>query len=167
MNERVSIGGQVAPRGSGIIALAMKAYEGSPRRGDAVARERLAGFWIEAEVNRLTNLRASQLRAKGTPGPEGSVGKAAMASLNQRLMSFVMELMGPEAMLYPGGYPMDRPTTAMDLSKPQKAFIRVQANSIEGGTTNIMKNILGERVLGLPGEPRVDKDVPWSRVPRS
>ncbi|GIU88714.1 MAG: acyl-CoA dehydrogenase [Acidimicrobiia bacterium] len=167
MNERVSIGGQVAPRGSGIIALAMNAYERSPRRGDAVARERLAGFWIEAEVNRLTNLRASQLRAKGTPGPEGSVGKAAMASLNQRLMSFVMELMGPEAMLYPGGYPMDRPTTAMDLTKPQKAFIRVQANSIEGGTTNIMKNILGERVLGLPGEPRVDKDVPWSRVPRS
>ena len=167
MNERVSIGGQVAPRGSGIIALAMKAYQDSPKRGDAVAREKLAGFWIEAEVNRLTNLRASQQRAKGTPGPEGSVGKAAMASLNQRLMSFVMELMGPEAMLYPGGYPMDRPTTAMDLSKPQKAFIRVQANSIEGGTTNIMKNILGERVLGLPGEPRVDKDVPWSRVPRS
>jgi alkylation response protein AidB-like acyl-CoA dehydrogenase len=167
MNERVSIGGQVAPRGSGIIALAMKAYEDSPKRGEAVAREKLAGFWIEAEVNRLTNLRASHQRAKGTPGPEGSVGKAAMASLNQRLMSFVMELMGPEAMLYPGGYPMDRPTTAMDLSKPQKAFIRVQANSIEGGTTNIMKNILGERVLGLPGEPRVDKDVPWSRVPRS
>ncbi|MET1001628.1 MAG: acyl-CoA dehydrogenase, partial [Acidimicrobiia bacterium] len=56
---------------------------------------------------------------------------------------------------------------AMDLSKPQKAFLRVQANSIEGGTTNIMKNILSERVLGLPGEPRTDKDVPWSEVPRS
>ena len=55
----------------------------------------------------------------------------------------------------------------MDLSNPQKAFLRVQANSIEGGTTNIMKNILGERVLGLPGEPRVDKDLPWSEVPRS
>ena len=68
-------------------------------------------------------------------------------------------------MLYPTGYPMDRPTTAMDLSNPQKAFLRVQANSIEGGTTNIMKNILGERVLGLPGEPRADKDVPWSQVP--
>jgi alkylation response protein AidB-like acyl-CoA dehydrogenase len=78
-----------------------------------------------------------------------------------------MELMGPEALLYPAGYTKDRPKSAMDLSNPQKAFLRVQANSIEGGTTNIMKNILGERVLGLPGEPRADKDVPWSQVPRS
>ena len=167
MNERVSIGGQVSPRGSGIIAMAMKTWKESPHHGDAVARDHLANFWIEAEVNRLTNLRASQLRAKGTPGPEGSVGKMAMAGLNQRLMSFVMELLGPDAMLYPNGYPMDRPTTAMDLSNTQKAFLRVQANSIEGGTTNIMKNILAERVLGLPGEPRTDKDVPWSQVPRS
>jgi alkylation response protein AidB-like acyl-CoA dehydrogenase len=157
----------VSPRGSGVIQTALNAYERSNRRGEAVARDQLAQFWIEAEVNRLTNMRASQLRAKGTPGPEGSVGKMAMAGLNQRLMAFVMELLGPDAMLYPGGYPMDRPTTAMDLSKPQKAFLRVQANSIEGGTTNIMKNILSERVLGLPGEPRADKDVPWSEVPRS
>jgi alkylation response protein AidB-like acyl-CoA dehydrogenase len=167
MNERVSIGGQVSPRGSGIIALALRAWQRSPLHGDPVARDQLAQLWIEAEVNRLTNMRAAQGRVKGTPGPEGSVGKMAMAGLNQRLMSFVMDLLGPDAMLYPSGYPMDRPTTAMDLSNPQKAFIRVQANSIEGGTTNIMKNILGERVLGLPGEPRADKEVPWSQVPRS
>jgi len=167
MNERVSIGGQVHPRGSGLIALAMKTWEAHPERRDAVARDTLVQLWIGSEVNRLTNIRASQTRAKGTPGPEGSVGKMAMALHNQRIMSFVMDLMGPEAMLYPSGYPMDRPSTAMDLSNPQKAFIRVQANSIEGGTTNIMKNILGERVLGLPGEPRADKDLPWSKVPRS
>jgi alkylation response protein AidB-like acyl-CoA dehydrogenase len=167
MNERVSIGGQVAPRGSGLIAVAMRAWKNSPRYGDAVARDQLARFWMESEINRLTNMRASHLRAKGTPGPEGSVGKMAMAGLNQRLMSFVMELLGPEAMLYPTGYPMDRPKTAMDLSNAQKAFLRVQANSIEGGTTNIMKNILGERVLGLPGEPRADKELPWSEVPRN
>ena len=149
MNERVSIGGQVAParqrhhrdrdatRGSS-----------SNRRGDAVARDQLAQFWIEAEVNRLTNMRASQLRAKGTPGPEGSVGKMAMAGLNQRLDGFVMELLGPDAMLYPAATRWTGRRTAMDLSNPQKAFLRVQANSIEGGTTNIMKNILGERVLG-------------------
>jgi alkylation response protein AidB-like acyl-CoA dehydrogenase len=167
MNERVSIGGQVAPRGTGIIAIAMKAWNESPSHGDPVARSQLAQFWIESEVNRLTNMRAAQSRVKGTPGPEGSVGKMAMAGLNQRLMSFVVDLLGPEGMLYPTGYPMDRPTTAMDLSNMQKAFLRVQANSIEGGTTNIMKNILAERVLGLPGEPRADKDVPWSQVPRS
>ena len=67
-------------------------------------------------MNRLTNIRASQTRKKGTPGPEGSVGKLAMALLNQRMMDFTMDLMGPDAMLYPSGYPMSRPTTAMDLS---------------------------------------------------
>ena len=95
MNERVSIGGQVAPRGSGIIAIALKAWKESPNHGDPVARSQLAQFWIEAEVNRLTNMRAAQSRVKGTPGPEGSVGKMAMAGLNQRLMSFVVDLLGP------------------------------------------------------------------------
>jgi len=166
MNERVSIGGQVSPRGAGVIAVAMNQWKRTAQN-DAVARNALTQLWIEAEVNRLTNMRASHTRAKGTPGPEGSVGKLAMAGLNQRIMSFTMDLMGAEGMLYPTGYPMDRPRTAMDLSNAQKAFLRVQANSIEGGTTNIMKNILGERVLGLPGEPRADKDLPWSQVPRS
>jgi alkylation response protein AidB-like acyl-CoA dehydrogenase len=167
MNERVSIGGQVHPRGAGVIAVAVQEWHRRPDRHDAAARDALARLWVEAEVNRLTNMRASQLRAKGTPGPEGSVGKLAMAGLNQRIMSFVMDLMGPDALLYPSGYTKERPRSAMDLSNPQKAFLRVQANSIEGGTTNIMKNILGERVLGLPGEPRADKDLPWSQVPRS
>jgi len=166
MNERVSIGGRVAPRGSGPIALALKVW-GDRAEHEAVSRDRLTKLWIDAEVNRLTNLRASQNRRRGTPGPEGSVGKLAMAEHNKALMSFVVDLMGPEGMLYPPGYTMERPRTAMDLSIPQKAFLRVQANSIEGGTTNIMRNILGERVLGLPGEPRVDKDRPWSEVPRS
>jgi alkylation response protein AidB-like acyl-CoA dehydrogenase len=167
MNERVSIGGQVNPRGSGVIAVAVSQWKKNVQRQDAVARDNLMRLWIDAEVNRLTNMRASQTRRKGTPGPEGSVGKLAMAGLNQRIMSFVMDLMGPDALLYPNGYTFDRPRNAMDLSNPQKAFIRVQANSIEGGTTNIMKNILGERVLGLPGEPRADKGLPWSQVPRS
>jgi alkylation response protein AidB-like acyl-CoA dehydrogenase len=166
MNERVSIGGQVHPRGSGLIALAMKVYADASNAGPA-ARDELARLWIDAEVNRLTNIRASQTRKAGTPGPEGSVGKLAMALLNQRIMNFSLDVMGADAMLYPSGYPMSRPTTAMDLSNPQKAFLRVQANSIEGGTTFIMKNILGERVLGLPDDIRVDKDRPWSEVPRS
>jgi alkylation response protein AidB-like acyl-CoA dehydrogenase len=167
MNERVSIGGQVHPQGSGLIALVRHVYEQHAGDTNGTARDEFSRLWIEAEVNRLTNIRASQSRKKGTPGPEGSVGKLAMALLNQRMMDFAMDLMGAEAMLYPAGYPMSRPATAMDLSSPQKAFLRVQANSIEGGTTHIMKNILGERVLGLPGEPRVDKDRPWSEVPRS
>jgi alkylation response protein AidB-like acyl-CoA dehydrogenase len=70
-------------------------------------------------------------------------------------------------MLY-GSYDMIRPElvggTEVSL---QKAFLRSRANSIEGGTTEVMRNILGERVLGLPGDVRVDRDVPWSQVPRN
>ena len=62
---------------------------------------------------------------------------------------------------------MKRPEVASGFETNQKAFLRSRANSIEGGTTEIMKNILGERVLGLPGDVRVDKDRPWSQVPRS
>jgi alkylation response protein AidB-like acyl-CoA dehydrogenase len=165
MNERVSIGGQVAPRGSGLIAMALREWERGDR-SDAVARDELAQLWIDAECQRLTNLRASQNRKQGTPGPEGSTGKLAMALLNQRIANWVMNRRGMASTLY-SGYTFERPRTALDLSTPTKAFLRVQANSIEGGTTNIMRNILGERVLGLPGEPRVDRDVPWSQVARN
>ena len=165
MNERVSIGGTVAPRGSGLIATAVHAWKNTDRT-DAIARDRLAKLWCEAEALRLTNIRASQGRKRGTPGPEGSVAKLMMAELNQRIGNFVVNLMGPAGGLY-DGYTFERPRHALDLSSPVKAFLRVQANSIEGGTSNIMRNILGERVLGLPGEPRVDKEPAWSTVPRS
>ncbi|HEY3833456.1 MAG TPA: acyl-CoA dehydrogenase family protein [Acidimicrobiia bacterium] len=168
MNERVSIGGQVPARGGGMIALAMRQWEATDAttRANGVHRDRLAKLWIEAEVQRLTNIRASNNRKVGTPGPEGSTGKLAMAELNQRIANFTVDVMGMDATLF-DGYTFGRPKHALDLSTPQKAFLRVQANSIEGGTSNVMRNILGERVLGLPGEPRVDRDVPWSQVPRS
>jgi alkylation response protein AidB-like acyl-CoA dehydrogenase len=124
-------------------------------------------LWIRAEVLRLTNIRASHLRAQGTPGPEGSIGKVVMAELHKDLSECAVDLLGADGMLFPAGYPMARPeTTALWTSAPQ-AFLRSRANSIEGGTTEIMKNILGERVLGLSGDVRVDKDRPWSQVPRS
>ncbi len=165
MNERVSIGGQIAPRGSGLIGMATRLWrEGDT--SDAVARDELMKLWVDAECLRLTNIRASGNRKKGTPGPEGSTGKLAMALINQRIANWVMNRRGMASVLY-DGYTFDRPSTALDLSSPTKAFLRVQANSIEGGTTNIMRNILGERVLGLPGEPRLDRDVPWSKVPRN
>jgi len=123
-------------------------------------------LWSRAEVNRLTNIRASQNRKMGDPGPGGSIGKMASADLNKEIYEKVMDLMGPEAMLY-GSYEMIRPETTMGTDTPQKGFLRVRANSIEGGTSEIMRNILGERVLGLPGDVRVDREIPWSEVPRN
>ena len=166
MNERVAIGGQVAPRGGGFIGEVVKIWK---RQGhtDPARRDRLMQLWCRAEVGRLTNIRASQLRAVGNPGPEGSIAKCAMAELNKELGELAVELLGPEGMLFPDGYPMDRPKHAMMWANPHQAFLRMRANSIEGGTTEIMKNILGERVLGLPGDVRNDKDLPWTQVPRS
>lgn len=163
MNERVAIGGAIVPRGSGPIGEAVETWR-KYGRGDAAGRERLMSLWVEAEVARLTNLRAAQNRGRGTPGPEGSTSKLVYADLNQRIYEFVVDLMGPDGMLY-DSYEEVRPDE-FTIHPPTKAFLRARANSIEGGTSEIMKNILGERVLGLPGEPRVDKDLPWSKVPR-
>jgi alkylation response protein AidB-like acyl-CoA dehydrogenase len=170
MNERVSIGGTVNPRGSGHISNAVKAFgERQDRYAEAhraALKDQLMQLWVRAEVHRLTNMRASDNRKIGNPGPEGSVGKLASADLNKDITSFTMNLMGADAFLY-GDYSMRRPETAMDTSTPQRGFLRMRANSIEGGTTEVMKNILGERVLGLPGDIRVDKDRPWIEVPRN
>jgi alkylation response protein AidB-like acyl-CoA dehydrogenase len=106
------------------------------------------------------------MRKMGDPGPEGSIGKMASANLNKDIYEKVMDLLGAEGMLY-GSYEMVRPETAMGFDTLQKAFLRSRANSIEGGTTEVMLNILGERVLGLPGDVRVDRDKPWSQVPRN
>jgi len=99
----------------------------------------------------------------GNPGPEGSIGKLAAAELNQRIWNASIDLLGPDGFLHESGYPLDRGVrTAPSTSK---GFLRSQANTIEGGTSDIMRNILGERVLGLPGDVRVDKDVAWKDIP--
>jgi alkylation response protein AidB-like acyl-CoA dehydrogenase len=165
MNERVSIGGGIGPRGSGPIAQAVALWQQREDHDPAV-RDRLAKAWIDAEVLRLTNRRAAQHRQLGTPGPEGSIGKIISADLNKDIFELCVDLLGAGGMLY-GSYEMVRPEHAFASDTVQKAFLRARANSIEGGTSEIMRNILGERVLGLPGDVRVDKELPWSKVPRS
>jgi alkylation response protein AidB-like acyl-CoA dehydrogenase len=166
MNERVAIGGQIPPRGSGFVGELMKTYAATGPHDEAT-RDRVMRLWVRAEVLRLTNIRASHNRAQGTPGPEGSIGKLAMADVHKDISECAVDLLGAAGTLFPAGYPMARPRTTALWDNPQQAFLRARANSIEGGTTEIMKNILGERVLGLPGDIRVDKDRPWIEVPRS
>jgi alkylation response protein AidB-like acyl-CoA dehydrogenase len=164
MNERIAIGGGDAPRESGYIRQAVEVWR-ETGGDDPVMRDRLLSLWADAEAARLTSMRANELAGAGIPGPEGSTGKLAWANLNKKITSFTVELMGLDGTLYPDGYDLVRPK-GVRRHGPQKAFLRTRANSIEGGTSEIMLNILGERVLGLPGEPRVDKDLPWSEVPR-
>ncbi len=165
MNERVAIGGTPTPRNSGAIADLISVWR--QHGGSEDDRDRLMKLWVEAEAARLTNLRAHENRTAGTPGPEGSTAKLVYAELNKRVYELATELMGPEGMLY-DTYEFIQPEEPEDMPDDiRRRFLRVRANSIEGGTSEIMKNILGERVLGLPGEPRVDKDLPWTKVPRS
>ncbi|MEZ5175810.1 MAG: acyl-CoA dehydrogenase family protein [Acidimicrobiia bacterium] len=169
MNERVAIGGGTPPRGSGAIAVAMDAWEAAGS-GDAADRRELARLWAENEAMRLTAIRATENMKVGVPGPEGSTGKLAWADLNKEITAFAVGSMGLEGMTIPEGYALeptvyDTRMTERVLSA-QRWFLRSRANSIEGGTSEIMRNILGERVLGLPGEPRVDKNIPWKDVPR-
>jgi alkylation response protein AidB-like acyl-CoA dehydrogenase len=104
---------------------------------DPIIRDRLAQLYIESEVLRLGALRGlSAIMRTGVPGPEGSLGKWQWAEVNQALTELAVELRGPRAVL--------------DDDRWTYRFLRARANSIEGGTTEILRNIVAERVLGLP-----------------
>ena len=168
MNERVALAGGTAPRGSGPIAELLRLWEQRKDQLSPIEREiwrdRVTSLWIEAEIVRLTNARAKQAAVGGNPGPEGSVGKLASAEFSKRVNSAIVDLEGAEGMIHEPGYPMTRSSDSMSTRTGR--FLRSRANTIEGGTSEIMRNILGERVLGLPGDVRVDTDVPWSEIPR-
>jgi alkylation response protein AidB-like acyl-CoA dehydrogenase len=167
MNERTAIGGSIPRRGAGTIGTLIDTWQAlPPERRSRVARDRVARLWVRAEVHRLTNVRANENRRSGDPGPEGSIGKLESANLNKAIYEEVMDLLGADAMSY-GSYEMVRPDVAGDSPTLQAAFLRSRANTIEGGTTEVMLNIIGERVLGLPGDVRVDRDIPWAEVARS
>jgi alkylation response protein AidB-like acyl-CoA dehydrogenase len=171
MNERVAIGGGVPRRSSGPISEVLEIWRGSAEGTRTPARrDRVVSMWVATEVARLTNMRAREMRKAGTPGPEGSVAKLTGAELNKAVYELAVDLLGMDGTLYPTHYEMRRPERASvggSGEDVRHSFLRSRANSIEGGTSEIMRNILGERVLGLPGEPRGDKDVAWADVPRS
>ena len=173
MNERnaIGVGSGVPPKaGSGPVSLLTKLWsEKSEEDRDPVALDTMMKLYVRSEAQRLTNMRASANSRKGNPGPEMSIAKLAFAELNKDVLSTAVDMMG---MLGQIGldYTFRRPEDlSVDGSESgiQHGFLRVRANSIEGGTSEIMRNILGEQVLGLPGEPRVDKDVAWIEVPRN
>ncbi|MCU1428384.1 MAG: putative acyl-CoA dehydrogenase [Actinomycetia bacterium] len=173
MNERVTIGGggggSGGPRrGSGAIAEAVRIWR-ERNEDDPVLRDRLMQLWVDAETLRLTNLRGAAAARIGNPGPEGSIAKLRFAENNKEILEFCINLLGADGLVN-FDYEMRRSEMAgleVAPGSARKMFLRSRANSIEGGTSEIMRNILGERVLGLPGEPRVDRDLPWSEVPRS
>jgi alkylation response protein AidB-like acyl-CoA dehydrogenase len=169
MNERTTIGGASSGlRRAGPLAEMLDIWKHREDQ-DPVLRDKLARFYIDFTVLGYINQRAAAQRKAGNPGPEGSIAKLQLATLNQTAYELCIDLLGPDG-LVGYDYTFKRPDEAgidAPLGSARKMFLRARANSIEGGTSEIMRNILGERILGLPGEPRVDRDVPWSQVPRS
>lgn len=173
MNERTALGGGSGRKGGGPIGVVMGLWKKNADRHSAtnraLLRDRITQLYIKSELLRLTSQRARAASVAGNPGPEGSVGKLAQAELYKKLWECGLDVIGSDALVYEQGYELRRPEFEErqdPLLYAKYQFLRSRANSIEGGTSEIMRNILGERVLGLPGEPRVDKDIAWKDVPR-
>jgi alkylation response protein AidB-like acyl-CoA dehydrogenase len=167
MSERVSIGSSRAvPREAGMIGSVVKTWREHRELRTPGLHDRLLRLWVEAEVARLSAERLRQQLAAGKPGPEGSAAKLVFARLNQEISGFEVELAGPDGLRY-DDWTMQRPERANFFGRgPGFRYLRARGNSIEGGTSEILRNIVAERVLGLPPEPRTDKEVAWKDLPR-
>ena len=163
--ERVSIG-KSAERESGMIGVVSRAWRDHPERRTPEMHDRLLRLWVDAEVFRLTGQRLRQKLAQGQPGPEGAAMKLTFARIAQEASGLELELIGEEGLRYTD-WTMVRPDV-VDFTGRDAGYryLRAKGNSIEGGTSEILRNVVAERVLGLPGEHRVDKDRPWKEVAR-
>ncbi|CAG7655088.1 acyl-CoA dehydrogenase family protein [Actinacidiphila bryophytorum] len=167
MNERVAIGGGASvPRESGMVGPVAATWRERPELRTPELHDRLLRLWVDSEVARLTAERVRQQMAAGTPGPEGSGLKLSLARLNQQLSGLELELLGEQGLRY-GDWTMVRPRSVDFYGRDAGyRYLRAKGNSIEGGTSEILRNIVAERVLGLPAEPRNDKDAAWKDLPR-
>ncbi|MDH2427442.1 acyl-CoA dehydrogenase family protein [Sphaerisporangium sp. TRM90804] len=166
MNERVAIGGAPGRRGGGLMGIVARTWRERPEIRTHDLHGRLLHLWVEAEVTRLAGARLREQLAAGAPGPEGSGMKLAFARLNQALSGIDVEMRGEEGLGY-DDWTFRRSDTVDFVGRgPGYRYLRAKGNSIEGGTSEILRTIIAERVLGLPAEPRVDKDVPWKDLPR-
>jgi alkylation response protein AidB-like acyl-CoA dehydrogenase len=164
-SERVAIGGG-ATRESGMVGVVAQTWRDHPQSRTTELHDRLLRLWVEAEVARLTGVRLGQKLAQGQPGPEAAAMKLTFARLAQQLSGLEVEMLGEEGLRY-SDWTLVRPDN-VEMTGRDAGFryLRAKGNSIEGGTSEILRNIVAERVLGLPSEPRVDKDVPWKELTR-
>lgn len=149
------LGGSSAER---LITLAKE----TGRWEDPVIRNKVMRLWAQEQIRGWTNARVrAALSAGQSPGAASSIGKVHQATLNQQIQDLMVDLLGTAAVAWPV---TDDPDA---MPREVQGMMRSLANSTEGGTTDINKNILGERVLGLPKEPDPWKGKPWREIPRS
>jgi alkylation response protein AidB-like acyl-CoA dehydrogenase len=166
MNERVSIGSsRSVPREQSAIAFAAAEWRTHPELRTHELHHRLLRLWAEAEVARLAGERLRQQLAAGEPGPEGSAAKLVFARLNQEISGWEIDFCAAEGLRY-DDWTMHRGSASDYARGPGYRYLRSRGNSIEGGTSEVLRNIIAERVLGLPSEPRTDTGVAWKDLPR-
>jgi alkylation response protein AidB-like acyl-CoA dehydrogenase len=160
MNERLAVGEAPGPDFEDIFALArsLDLDDGPAIRNPAV-REKLADWYVKTQGLKFTRFRTMTALSRGqTPGPEASITKAVSASKLQEIASFGMDLAGM------AGGVMDADVAPMEAWF-QEALLYAPGMRIAGGSDEILRNIIAERVLGLPADIRVDKDVPFNQLP--
>ena len=161
MNERLSIGSSMPTGFPELFAFCMDAkIDGQPAIDEAKVRSKLASFAVRANGLKYTGMRSITALSKGeTPGPESSIGKLVAGSMMQELAMFALEMQGPEG--------SETGSDAEAAGRFQAMLLRSPATRIEGGSDEILRNIIAERVLGLPSDIRVDKDVAFKDIPTS
>ena len=148
--------------GSGATRV-IRAAKANGTWGHPVTRQRLVRVWSEEQIRGWTNQRVrAGVKAGRPPGPESSIGKVHQGELNQRIQLLATDVLGTSALAWEGSGGYDEV-----LPFEVKGMLRSRANTIEGGTTEVNKNVIGERVLGLPREPDAFDGVSWRDVPRS
>jgi alkylation response protein AidB-like acyl-CoA dehydrogenase len=166
-NERVAIGSLAgSERETGMIGKVSAAWRAEPALRNPAMHDELMRWWVESEVARLAGLRLRQRLTAGQPGPEGAGMKLTFARLAQAISGFEIELHAESGLRY-DDWTMRRPEL-VDFTgrEPGYRYLRAKGNSIEGGTSEILRNTIAERILGLPPEHRVDKDVAWKDLNR-
>jgi alkylation response protein AidB-like acyl-CoA dehydrogenase len=149
--------------GSGVQRLIRLARDAATSES-ALVRQRLMQLYSEERIRDWTNQRVrADLKAGRSPGPASSIGKVHQSDLNQRMQLFATDMLGMGAVAWQG----DSAEYSQSLPYEVAGMLRSRANTIEGGTTEVNKNILGERVLGLPREPDPSHGLPWRDIPRS
>jgi alkylation response protein AidB-like acyl-CoA dehydrogenase len=165
MNERVAIGSRPTT-GHSMSDVVARTWREHPENHTTELHDRLLELWARSEALGLAGARMRQQLAVGAPGPEGSAMKLAFARLAQELSGLEVELLGEDGLRY-DDWTMRRPEKVEFTGREAGyRYLRAKGNSIEGGTSEVLRNIIAERVLGLPAEPRTDTKVAWKDLPR-
>jgi acyl-CoA dehydrogenase len=162
MNERLAVGGSLATGVEPLMAIARNiSIDGKPAIEHGAVRDKIATWYTQLSGLKYTGFRMVSALSRGqTPGPEASISKVVVARANQDMASFALDLQDMGGIL-------DTPALTAANNQFQRQFMRSPANRIEGGSDEILRNIIAERVLGLPPDIRVDKDVPFEKVPQN